>query len=198
MSKVIRDFIVGNPYWNPFVTPVDLAEASEEQRDALKITPSGGKVSEYVLVLAHDPQILNERSPLFNAVMYGTDGLSRAERELAALGASIANHCVFCVALHSARYIAASKQEDVIEEVFATRSGDALEARPGAIFNFAAELTPHPPTPTVKTARTLREAGLSDLEIFDLVLCAAMFGWANRLMGTLGEPLESKPAGPSI
>ncbi len=176
MSKVIRDFIVGNPYWNPFVTPVDLAAADEEQRNALKITPSGGKVSEYVLVLAHDPQILDQRSPLFNAVMYGTDGLS-----------------VFCVALHSARYIAASKQEDVIEEVFATRSGDALEPRPGAIFNFAAELTPHPPAPTAKTAGALREAGLSDLEIFDLVLCAAMFGWANRLMGTLGEPLESKP-----
>lgn len=194
MTKVIRDFIVGNPYWNPFVTPVVLADATAEQRDALKITPSGGKVSEYVLVLAHDPQILDARSPLFNAVMYGEDGLSRAERELAALGASIANHCVFCVALHSSRYISASKREDVIEEVFATRSGKNLEPRPAAIFNFAAELTPHPPVPAKATLGALRSAGLTDLEIFDLVLCAAMFGWANRLMGTLGEPLQSKPA----
>jgi alkylhydroperoxidase family enzyme len=35
--------------------------------------------------------------------------------------------------------------------------------------------------------------GYSDLEIFDLILSAAMFGWANRLMHSLGEPLMSKP-----
>jgi uncharacterized peroxidase-related enzyme len=193
MSTVIRDFIVGNPYWNPFLVPVVLDDATDIQRSALKITPSGGKVSEYVLVLAHDPQSLEQRSPLFNAVMYGDDGLSRAERELAALGASIENHCVFCTALHAHRFIVASKREDVIEEVFATRSGKALEPRPGAIFDFAAELTAHPPAPSQGTIAGLKGAGMTDLEIVDLVLCAAMFGWANRLMGTLGEPLDAKP-----
>jgi uncharacterized peroxidase-related enzyme len=197
MTKVIRDFIVGNPYWNPFITPLDLAEATDEQRDALKITPSGGKVSEYVLVLAHDPQSLNERSPLFNAVMYGEDGLNRAERELAALGASIANHCVFCVALHSARYIAASKREEDVEEIFAERTRAKLPPRAQEIFDLSAQLTPHPPERKSESISALRAAGVTDLEIFDLIFCSAMFGWANRLMGTLGEPLESKPVSDS-
>jgi alkylhydroperoxidase family enzyme len=37
--------------------------------------------------------------------------------------------------------------------------------------------------------RALRDAGLSDEEILDLILSAALFGWANRLMHTLGDPV---------
>jgi alkylhydroperoxidase family enzyme len=36
----------------------------------------------------------------------------------------------------------------------------------------------------------LREAGLADDEILDLILSASLFGWANRLMHTLGDPIE--------
>ena len=39
----------------------------------------------------------------------------------------------------------------------------------------------------------LRAAGLDDLEIVDLVLAIAIFGWANRLMHTLGEPVAADP-----
>jgi alkylhydroperoxidase family enzyme len=36
--------------------------------------------------------------------------------------------------------------------------------------------------------RVLREAGLSDDEILDLIHSIAIFAWANRLMLNLGEP----------
>jgi alkylhydroperoxidase family enzyme len=39
----------------------------------------------------------------------------------------------------------------------------------------------------------LREAGLSDEEILDLILSSALFGWANRLMHILGDPVRQKP-----
>jgi alkylhydroperoxidase family enzyme len=38
----------------------------------------------------------------------------------------------------------------------------------------------------------LRAAGLDDLEILDLTLSTALFGWANRLMHTLGEPIDNR------
>lgn len=76
------------------MTPIDLETASPEQLDALKVTPSNTKVSEYVLVLAHDPESLSHRTPLFNGIMYNHGGLSRAERELGAVGASVVNRCV--------------------------------------------------------------------------------------------------------
>ena len=91
MSKIIHDFTTTVPFWQPRVTPIDLDDATEEQRDALQVTPSNQKVSEYVLVLARDAETLKERTPLFNAIMYNRGGMSRAERELSAT--SLASVC---------------------------------------------------------------------------------------------------------
>ena len=96
MSRVLHKFTRTVPDWRPRVTPVNLDEATDEQLDALEITPSNTKVSDYVLVLAHDPESLKVRSPLFNAIMYDPGGLGRSERELGAIGCSIVNRCIYC------------------------------------------------------------------------------------------------------
>ncbi len=82
------------PFWKPRVTPVDLSEATAEQLEAMKVTPSDTGVGAYVLVLAHDPETLQERTPLFNGIMYSHGGLARAETELGAVAASIVNRCI--------------------------------------------------------------------------------------------------------
>ena len=56
MSETIRDFTAVVPNWRPYVTPITLADASAEQLEALQVTPSNTKISDYVLVLAHDPE----------------------------------------------------------------------------------------------------------------------------------------------
>ena len=41
--------------------------------------------------------------------------------------------------------------------------------------------------------QTYREhEGFGPDEVLDLVLSAALFGWANRLMHTLGDPIENE------
>ena len=82
MNQIVRKFTRRVPEWKPRVIPVKQDEATNEQLEALKITPSNTKVSAYVLTLAHDAECLAVRSPLFNAIMYDEGGLSRAEREL--------------------------------------------------------------------------------------------------------------------
>ena len=84
----MRDFTKGELEWQPWITPVDIDAATEAQRTALKITPSNRAVGAYSLVLAHDPEALAERSPLYNAIMFGPKGLPRADRELGAVAAS--------------------------------------------------------------------------------------------------------------
>ena len=42
--------------WHPHIAPVELSEATPEQLDAMKVTPSSKKVSEYVRTLVHDPE----------------------------------------------------------------------------------------------------------------------------------------------
>lgn len=52
----------------------------------------------------------------------------------------------------------------------------------------AAALTATPPTFGAEHVRRLREAGYDEVAVLDLVNAAAFFGWANRLMLSLGEP----------
>jgi uncharacterized peroxidase-related enzyme len=189
MTEVVHDFTADTLSWRPYITPIVFEQADLAQREALKETPSNTKISDYVLVLAHDPQSLGERTPLFNGIMYGRGGLSRAERELGATEASVVNRCIYCASVHAARYIQLAKQPEVIAQVFA---GDAsgLSPREQAIVGFSARLSAWPPAATSADIRALHQAGLSDAEIFDLILSVSVFGWANRLMHTLGEPVR--------
>ena len=159
------------------------------------MTPSNTKVSEYVLVLARDPESLQHRTPLFNGVMYNHGGLTRAERELGAVGASIVNRCIYCTAVHASRYNQLTKDERVMEQVFADGEDAELDERQRAILKFAAQLSKSPPQATREDVEALRQAGLSAAEILDLILSASLFGWANRLMHTLGEPIAHDAAG---
>jgi len=194
MSEAIREFTTTVPFWRPYVTPIALEDATPEQLEALKVTPSNTKVSEYVLVLAHDPESLQHRTPLFNSVMYHHGGLTRAERELGAVGASVVNRCIYCAAVHSSRYNQLTKDESVMERVFAKGENAELDARQSAILQFAAKLSASPPQATRQDLEALRQAGLSGAEILDLILSVSLFGWANRLMHTLGEPIASSTA----
>lgn len=190
MSNIVHDFTTEIPVWKPYVAPLDLAEASAEQLDALKITPSNTKVSDYVLVLAHDVETLKHRSPLFNAVMYNRGGLSRAEREIGAVGASIVNRCIYCAAVHASRYNQLTKDKDVIDAIFSDGVDAEIDPRLKAILSFAVKLSKCPPEADAADMAALVEAGLEEDEILDLILSTSLFGWANRLMHTLGEPVK--------
>lgn len=192
MSRVIRKFTTRVPHWRPHVTPVDLDQATDEQRAALTETPSNTKISEYVLVLAHDPQALAARTPLFNGIMYDGDGLSRAERELGAVAASIVNRCIYCAAVHASRYNQLSGETETMQKVFLGGESADLPPRDAAIMRFGVRLSQCPPEVTAEDVATLRSHGLNELEILDLTLSTALFGWANRLMHTLGEPVDNR------
>jgi uncharacterized peroxidase-related enzyme len=122
--------------------------------------------------------------------MYGKDGLSLGERELGATAASVVNRCVYCAAVHASRFINYTKRTDVIDTIFADELDAELDEHLQAIFDFSAHLSITPPGATQADAQDLADVGLSELESLDLVLSSAIFGWANRLMHTLGEPLK--------
>lgn len=188
-EEPIREFTIAVPQWRPYLDPIRLEDASAAQQEALAITPSNTKVSDYMLVLAHDPESLKHRNPLFNEIMYGPRGLARADRELGSAAASVVNHCVYCTAVHSSRYIELTDQREVIESIFADELRAALPAREQVLFDYAARLALVPPAVDEDLIDALREVGLSPLEIIDLTLASSIFAWANRLMETLGQPM---------
>ena len=188
MSQVVHEFTVDALGWKPYVKPVDIDAATPEQLDALKITPSNKKISDYVLVLANEPETLKERTPLFNDIMYSEGGLSRGGREIGALAASFVNRCIYCAAVHAARYIQLEKRPEVVDAIYKDGLDADLPEFEQALFNFGVDLTAHPDDVGAYQFYHLREIGLDDLQILDLIHSVAIFGWANRLMHTLGEP----------
>ena len=189
MSEPLREFTTDVPFWDPRITPVELDQATVEQLEAMKVTPSDTGVSEYVLVLAHDPQTLKERTPLFNGIMYSRGGLSRPETELSAVAASVVNRCVYCAAVHAKRYNELTKDESVINKVFESGENADLDPRQKAIVSFASKLSKCPSEAEKADVELLIKNGMEMDEILDLVLSAALFGWANRLMHVLGDPI---------
>lgn len=183
----MSNFKVKTLTWSPYLPPVDMEKATPEQLSAIKVTPSNTKVSPYVLTLAHDPESYETRTELFNAIMYVKDGLGRDERELGSLVASCVNGCAFCASTHARRYIELTGRADVVERMYRFGLRQPEDDRLRAIIDFCEALSTTPPTDDPKHVHALRRVGLSDTDIIDLAHAAAIFGWANRLMHTLGH-----------
>ena len=116
--------------------------------------------------------------------------MSRAERELGAISASLVNGCIYCAAVHASRHAQIEKSTEVTDNLFRDGRNADLSPRDRAIFNFAAALSACPSEATEEQTAKLREAGLGETEILDLILSTALFGWANRLMHVLGDPVR--------
>ena len=175
--------------WAAWLPTVDPATASPAQLAALDKSPPQARTSPYFLTLAHDVAALDQRSPLFNAVMYAPRGLRRADRELATVVVSIINGCIYCASVHARRFVELAKQPEVIQALYDDGLDTPLEPRLRAIGDFAAKLTPTPATMAPGDLAPLRAVGLDDAEIHDLVHATAMFANANRLMQSLGSPV---------
>lgn len=178
-------------HWHPHIAPVELSDATPEQLEAMKVTPSAKKVSEYVRTLVHDPESYVARTMLFNAIMYVEGGLARPDRELGALGASLVNGCTFCAVTHARRHAELTKNDDVVSALYLNKP-EELGPRDTAIYDFARRLSVTPSQATPEDMGALRAVGMDDAEIIDLIHAVSIFGWANRLMHVLGHAESEK------
>lgn len=187
MSR-LEHFTMEAVEWDAWIETQDLATATPEQVAVLEESTPTAKTSPYYLLLVQDVDALRARSRLFNAVMYGPRGMSRAEREWGSVIASRINGCYYCAAIHAQRYVQFTKAKDVMQRVLDEGIDTPLDERTRAITEYARKLTETPEQITREDAEPLYAHGLSDWEILDLTHAVAMFAWANRLLQTLGEP----------
>lgn len=185
----VKGFTSETLEWKAWLPVLELNDATPEQLAVLESSHPKAKTSDYYRVLAHQPRILEERSTVFNAIMYAPGGLSRAERELASAAASRLNGCVYCAAVHAQRFEQLSKRNDVIIQLFDEPRGAGTDARERAIVQASLALTEDPAGFGPAQLQPLWAAGLSGMEILDLIHAVAIFAWANRLMLNLGEPV---------
>ena len=169
--------------WLPWLKP--LAEGELTQRHMTALVDAARAKSAYFRLLARDPDALEARTRTDKDIFYNQDaGLPRAERELAAAATSRFNGCIYCASVHSR----------VRRDLFKARGRRPASARRrgrrrsrrrrwNAIVAAAVALSATPIAfgPQHDVER-LRQAGLDDLSISDVIHAAAFFNWANRLM----------------
>lgn len=173
--------------WVPWLEPMAIEDLTQRHYDGL--VDAARAKSPYFRLLARDPDALGARTRTDKDIFYNTDGgLPRAERELAAAAASRLNGCIYCASVHARFATTYSKREADVQRLLDEGVGAELGERWDALVAAASALSATPIDFGPQHVARLRAAGLDDLAIADLIQGAAFFGWANRLMLSLGEP----------
>lgn len=173
--------------WLPWLEPLVEAELTERHWAGL-VDRSRAK-SDYFRLLARDPEILEARTKTDKDIFYNVaDGLPRADREIAAAATSRYNGCIYCASVHARFATVHSRRRDDVQRLLDAGVGADLGGRWNAVVNASVALASTPIAFGAKHIQELRNAGLDDAEIVDVINGAAFFNWANRLMLSLGEP----------
>lgn len=184
-----RAFTIEQLEWTPWLEPLDLALADAKQAAALEGSRAN---SAYFRLLARDVDVLVERTATDRGIFYTPGGAPRQDRELSAAATSRLNGCIYCTSVHARLAAQLSKRGDAIDRILerGVEPGTQLDLddRWQAVVDLAVALAPTPPVLSQGHVDRLRELGLAELEILDVIQAGAFFAWANRLMLTLGEP----------
>ena len=173
--------------WLPWLEP--LAPEALTPRHMAALVDASRAGSPYFRLLARDPAALEARTRTDKDIFYNTDaGLPRAERELAAAATSRVNGCIYCASVHARFAATNSKRVEDVQRLLDEGVGAALGERWEAIVAASAALTATPIAFGPEHVARLRQVGLDELAIADVIQSAAFFNWANRLMLSLGEP----------
>jgi alkylhydroperoxidase domain protein len=174
--------------WLPWLEPLPVDDLTERHYEGL--VDRARASSDYFRLLVRDPEILRARTLVDKDIFYNTsEGLPRAERELAAAAASRVNGCVFCASVHARFAAHFSKAPELVDRLLDEGIDADLGERWNAIVAAAAALTATPLAFDETHVARLRAVGLDDLEIADVVHGAAFYNWANRLMLSIGRPV---------
>jgi alkylhydroperoxidase domain protein len=172
--------------WVPWLAPLAVDDLTPKHWAAL--VEQARSKSDYFMLLARDPGILEARTLTDKDIFYNPDGgLPRPERELSALAVSRFNGCIFCASVHARFASTYSKRRDDIQRLLHGGVSADVGERWNAIVTASVALTKTPSEFGPGHVKRLRDAGLDDLAIADVIQSAAFFNWANRLMLSLGE-----------
>jgi alkylhydroperoxidase domain protein len=179
--------------WLPWLEP--MAEPDLTARHMAGLVDAARAKSAYFRLLVRDPEVLEARTLTDKDIFYNPEaGLPRAERELAAAATSRFNGCIYCASVHARFAATYSKRAGDVDRLLAEGVGAELDQRWKAIVDASVALTSTPITFGPQHVDALRQAGLDDAAIVDVINAASFFNWANRLMLSLGEPAATGAA----
>lgn len=151
-----------------------------------------GKLANVHKIQSLRPKSIIAHMTLYIELMYSHSELSRAQRELIGTVVSITNGCTYCTQHHSEALNHYWKDDKKIEKLINGHYTEILTNREIALYNFSKHLTENPEMHENNDfTQPLRDLGLSDTAILDIVLVTAYFNFVNRIVLALGVELEN-------
>jgi uncharacterized peroxidase-related enzyme len=140
-----------------------------------------GFVPNVLKAYAFDNAKLEAFVAMYNDLMLGPSGLSKLEREMIAVAVSAHNRCYYCLVAHGAAVRALSGDPPLGELMVMNYRAARLSKRQRAMLDFAVRLTAEPWTVEERDRDTLRRAGFTDRDIWDIAAVAGFFNMSNRV-----------------
>lgn len=159
--------------------PDDLRERIETEAERAGFTPN------VFLAYAYKPAHFRPFFDYYDALVEETP-LSRGEVEMLVVTTSGVNDCLYCVVAHGALTRIYTERPELADQLATNPHSADLRGRHRAMVDFAVKLTAEPDSVTRTDVETLREAGLTDEEIWDVGSVVAFFNLSNR-MATLAD-----------
>lgn len=146
-----------------------------------KCTEKIGFVPNVLKAYAFDMPKLEAFVAMYNDLMLAPSGLSKLEREMIAVAVSSQNRCYYCLTAHGAAVRALSGDPVLGELMVMNYRAARLDRRKRAMLDFAVKLTAEPWAIEDVDRTSLREAGFSDRDIWDIAAVAGFFNMSNRI-----------------
>lgn len=188
MSRDPPSMADGEPAWIETVSP-ERAEGAlaEVYRD---IAGRSGAVGNILQSQSLHPAGLRDHYALYRTLLFRKGALSRSEREAIAVAVSLANECRYCAAHHGASLRRVTRDDQLVNQIVADWRAADLEPRLRAMLELAEKLTLEPRAMGEADLDRLRDAGLEDRAIVEVVEVTAYFNFVNRLAVGLGVRQE--------
>ena len=167
------------------LSPVELDEAMKAY--FAKCQEKLGFIPNVLKAYSFDLAKLKAFIAMSDDLMLGKSGLSKIEREMIAVVVSCANHCHYCLVAHGAVLRKLTGDPMLAETMVANYRAAGLDARTRAMLDFCWKLTETPWEVGEEDRASLRGAGFSDRDIWDISAVAGFFNMSNRMATASGN-----------
>ncbi|MBS0536462.1 MAG: peroxidase-related enzyme [Proteobacteria bacterium] len=140
-----------------------------------------GFIPNVLAAYAFDNAKLEAFAAMYNDLMLAPSGLSKLEREMIAVAVSSQNRCYYCLTAHGAAVRQYSGNPLLGEQIVMNYRAARLDPRQRAMLDFAVKLTVTPAEVEDADRETLRKAGFSERDIWDIAAITGFFNMSNRV-----------------
>jgi uncharacterized peroxidase-related enzyme len=143
---------------------------------------SWGYLPNYAAAFATRPDVAEAWNSLNGAIRRNMD---RRRYELATIAAARAYRSTYCMAAHC-KFLRDDCDDEVAMRAVADPSGASLDATDRALVDFATQVAQDATSVTAGDVEQLRQHGLDDADIVDVVLAAAARAFFTKVLDALG------------